>query len=94
MANYIKQFNKMGIDITYEDLVEIAGKDGVILKPHFTTLLYNKGYIKTLDEAYTKFFDTEDFKKIFESMDTATANENFSIKSFNNDNIIPLVTFS
>jgi len=53
---FIEQFNKMGFDITLEELKQVSsGK--VIGKPHFAKVFMKKGYIKTVDEVFDKYFN-------------------------------------
>ncbi|MCQ2978891.1 MAG: PHP domain-containing protein [Clostridia bacterium] len=68
---YLKCFNDNGIDITYEELTVVAKSDDMILKPHFATLLKNKGIIDNVKEAYTKFFDVEPYKSVLSTKPSA-----------------------
>lgn len=57
---FIKMFQNEGINITIEDVKKNASGD-VIAKPHFAKTLYEKGYIKDIEEAYTNYFNREPF---------------------------------
>jgi len=50
----VELFNKNGIEISMEELKDIAGND-IVGRPHFARLLLNKGYVKTQNEAFEKF---------------------------------------
>ena len=53
---FIEEFNKMGFDITIEELKEVSsGK--VIGKPHFAKVFLRKGYIKTKVEIFDEYFN-------------------------------------
>ena len=54
-SRFIEEFNKMGFEITLEELQKVSsGK--VIGKPHFAKVFLKKGYIQTNDEMYDKYF--------------------------------------
>lgn len=55
-ANYIRELNQMGYNITEEDLKSVSnGK--VIGKPHFAKLFIQKGYITSKSEMFDDFFN-------------------------------------
>ena len=57
---FIEMFQNEGINITIEDVKKNASGD-IIAKPHFAKTLYEKGYIKDIEEAYTNYFNKESF---------------------------------
>lgn len=50
----INRLNELGIAITEEEVKEVALGD-TIGRPHFARLLVNKGYVKTIKEAFDKY---------------------------------------
>lgn len=50
----INRLNELGIAITEEEVKEVALGD-TIGRPHFARLLVNKGYVKTMKEAFDKY---------------------------------------
>lgn len=63
---FIEEFNKMGFQITLEELQEVSsGK--VIGKPHFAKVFLKKGYIQTKAEMFDKYFNQEPLCKIKKS---------------------------
>jgi len=52
----LKRLNEQGIDLKYEDLLEIAGPDLYSLgRLHIANLLYKKGKVACVKEAFTKY---------------------------------------
>lgn len=49
-----EKLRERGVDITYEELVD-AFPGAVITRAHFARLLLNKGYIKSMPEAFDRF---------------------------------------
>jgi len=60
---FIEEFNKLGFEITLDELNEVSNGD-VIGKPHFAKVFLNKGYIKEKDEIFKKYFNQSPFKEI------------------------------
>ena len=57
---FIEEFNKLGFDITLEELIKVSnGK--IIGKPHFGRIFLNKKYINTMDEIFDKYFNQPPF---------------------------------
>lgn len=54
----IELFNKRGFDISFEEVAfdSLNRRRMQIRRPHFAEILLNKGYIKTIDEAYKGIF--------------------------------------
>lgn len=52
-----------GIHIDLSE-VEALAKGGVVGRPHFARVMLEHGYIKTNREAYEKYLDTEEYKRI------------------------------
>lgn len=50
----IKALNKLGIDITKEDIINNSGEE-IITRAHFAKALLDKGYIKNYSEAFEKY---------------------------------------
>lgn len=60
---FVKEFNKIGFNVTMEELEEVSGGKA-IGKPHFTKIFLQKGYIKEAEEAYAKYFRKSPFLDI------------------------------
>ncbi len=60
---YIEEFNKIGINMTMEDIKKYA-PGNVIGKPHFARYLLEHGYVSNIEEAFQKYIKTPNFKKI------------------------------
>jgi predicted metal-dependent phosphoesterase TrpH len=50
----IQKMQKLGFDITEEELLEEAGGD-LIGRPHFASLMVKKGYVKNTQEAFERY---------------------------------------
>lgn len=67
---FIKEFNKMGFDITIEELQEVS--DGkTIGKPHFAKLFLRKNYIQTKSEMFDNYFNKPPLNKYKKGNNTA-----------------------
>lgn len=64
-AEFIKTFNNLGFDITYEDLLHITNNP-VIGKPHFAKVMVMKGYASTTAEVFDNYFNKLPFTQIME----------------------------
>lgn len=60
---FVDEFNKIGFDITMEELEEVSGGKA-IGKPHFAKVFLNKGYIKENRELFKKYFNKPPFEQI------------------------------
>lgn len=50
----VEKLNSLGIDITYEEVLKASG-GGQVGRPHFAQVLFEKGYVKTYQEAFERF---------------------------------------
>jgi hypothetical protein len=50
----IANLNRMGIPITYEEVVRASG-GGQVGRPHFAQVLLEKGYVRSFQEAFDRF---------------------------------------
>jgi predicted metal-dependent phosphoesterase TrpH len=50
----IEKLNGLGLDITYDEVVEASG-GGQVGRPHIAQVLLKKGYITTIQEAFDKY---------------------------------------
>lgn len=50
----IKNLNKLGFDITYDEVKSYAGR-GVITRPHIASVLVDKGYVANFREAFIRY---------------------------------------
>jgi len=56
----LRRLNEQGIDLKYEDLLEIAGPGtGSIGRLHIANLLYKKGKVACIREAFTKYIGND-----------------------------------
>lgn len=53
---FIQEFNKMGFNITIEDLQKVSGGK-IVGKPHFAKVFLQKNYIKTKNEIFDNYFN-------------------------------------
>ena len=53
---FIQEFNKMGFEITLEDLQKVSGGK-IIGKPHFAKVFLQKNYIHTKSEIFDNYFN-------------------------------------
>ena len=60
MIDFLKE---KGVDIDLGE-VEALAKGGVVARPHFARVMLEHGYIKTNREAYEKYLDTDEYKRI------------------------------
>ena len=59
---FINELNKMGYEITLNELKEISGGN-TIGKPHFARIFLKKNYIKTKSEMFDRFFNQPPLSK-------------------------------
>ncbi len=50
----VEKLQKLGIDITYEEVKERAG-EGSVGRPHIAAILFDKGYVTSVQESFTRF---------------------------------------
>ena len=50
----IEKLNRLGINVTYEEVVEASG-GGQVGRPHFAQVLLEKGYVRSIQEAFDRF---------------------------------------
>lgn len=50
----VENLNRLGVQISYEDVVKASGK-GQVGRPHFAQVLLEKGYVKSFQEAFDRF---------------------------------------
>ncbi len=50
----VEKLNRLGIKVTYEEVVEASG-GGQVGRPHFAQVLLDKGYVKSFQEAFDRF---------------------------------------
>jgi predicted metal-dependent phosphoesterase TrpH len=53
-AEILRKLQKLGMDITWEEVKSYAGED-VVGRPHFAQALQARGYVKSKDEAFDRF---------------------------------------
>lgn len=53
---------KKSIPVDWEELLAIAG-EGSVGRPHFAEYLLRHGYVKTKNEAFTRYLDTKEFHR-------------------------------
>ncbi len=51
----IKKLQNLGIDITYEEVLEIVKNGTTVGRPHIARVLVKKGVVKDINEAFTKY---------------------------------------
>ncbi len=50
----VDKLNHLGLNITYEEVVAASG-GGQVGRPHFAQVLLDKGYVRSLDEAFYRY---------------------------------------
>lgn len=50
----IEKLNELGVRIRYEDVVALA-EGGVVGRPHIAQLMVQRGYVKSIHEAFTRY---------------------------------------
>lgn len=50
----VEKLQKLGIEITYEEVRERAG-EGSVGRPHIAGILHDKGYVTSVQESFTRF---------------------------------------
>lgn len=50
----VEKLNRLGIDLTYEEVLKASG-GGQVGRPHFAQVLLEKKYVKTFQEAFDRF---------------------------------------
>lgn len=60
---FASTFNKIGINISLEN-VEKHANNKIVSRAHFAQELYDKNYTDSINEAYSKYFNTVPFKNI------------------------------
>ena len=66
----IEELNKMGFEISLEELQEVSGGK-TIGKPHFAKVFLNKNYIKTKEEMFDKYFNKPPLSELKKASYTA-----------------------
>lgn len=55
----IERLNGLGVNIRYDEVLAEAGatnkRDAIIGRPHIAQVMVNKGYVKTIHEAFTRY---------------------------------------
>ncbi len=54
----VERLRELGVDITYDEVIALAdsqGGPGVIGRPHIAQVMVNKGYARTVHEAFTRY---------------------------------------
>ena len=54
----VEKLNELGVRIRYEDVVALASRDGdtaIVGRPHIAQLMVQRGYVKSMHEAFTRY---------------------------------------
>lgn len=54
----VEKLNNLGLYISLEEVIEIAG-DGVVGRPHIAKALVNNNYVTSIQEAFDKYLDND-----------------------------------
>lgn len=60
---FIREFNKMGFEITLDELKEVSG-GSIIGKPHFAKIFLKKNYIQAKAEIFDNYFNKPPLNKV------------------------------
>ncbi|MEO0513904.1 MAG: PHP domain-containing protein [Planctomycetota bacterium] len=63
----IEKLNKLGVRITYDEVLELAAggasqapaDDAIVGRPHIGQVLVNKGYVKSIHEAFARYIGSQ-----------------------------------
>jgi len=55
----INVLNELGMKITLEEVVEVAGSRELIVRPHIAQILLKHGYVKSKNEAFDKYIGND-----------------------------------
>lgn len=58
-ARMIKILGEMGMQITLEEVAEVAGSRELIVRPHIAQIMLKKGYVQTKNEAFDKYIGND-----------------------------------
>lgn len=83
---FIKEFNKMGFEITLDELKEVSGGK-IIGKPHFAKIFLRKNYIQTKAEIFDNYFN----KPPLNTVGKASFSPEVLIKAIKNANGIAIL---
>jgi predicted metal-dependent phosphoesterase TrpH len=50
----VEKLNRLGINVTYEDVIKASG-GGQVGRPHFAQVLLERGYVRSIQEAFERF---------------------------------------
>jgi predicted metal-dependent phosphoesterase TrpH len=50
----VEELNRLGIKVTYEDVIKASG-GGQVGRPHFAQVLLERGYVRSIQEAFERF---------------------------------------
>lgn len=53
----VEKLNRLGMEISYEEVLAKAG-EGTVGRPHFAAVLVEKGYVRSVPEAFDKYLKT------------------------------------
>lgn len=59
----IEFLREKGVEISLAEVEELAG-GGIIARPHFARVMVRRGYVKTTGEAFDRYLDTAEYKRI------------------------------
>lgn len=59
----IRFLAEKGVPISLEEVEEIAGGD-IIARPHFAQALVKRGYVRSTQEAFDRYLDTDEYQRI------------------------------
>lgn len=83
---FIREFNKMGFEITLDELKEVSGGK-IIGKPHFAKVFLRKNYIQSKEEIFDNYFN----KAPLNTVGKASFSPEILIKAIKNANGIAIL---
>jgi hypothetical protein len=54
----LKRLQKIGVDLSMEEVKQAAGPNGQVGRPHFAQVMLNKGYVSTFNAAFDDYLAT------------------------------------
>jgi len=55
IAEMCAKLSDLGIDVTFEEVFEVAGGKETVGRPHLARVLQKKGYVKEMEEAFQRY---------------------------------------
>ncbi len=51
----LSKLSKLGCPIAWDDILKLAGEEGLVARPHFAQVLIKKGYVRSKQDAFDRY---------------------------------------